>query len=75
MNISIKNVAKEKVELLRSRAVRNHRSLQGELLHLIDTAVEKEPADLDALSRKIRSLGLTRVDEATAMIRSDRDAR
>jgi len=75
MNISIKNVAKEKVELLRSRAVRNHRSLQGELLHLIDTAVEKEPADLDALSRKIRSLGLTRVDEATAMIRADRDAR
>jgi plasmid stability protein len=39
MNLSIKNVPAEKVERLKQRAKRNHRSLQGELLALVDHAI------------------------------------
>ena len=39
-NLSIKNVPVDVVEHLRSRARANHRSLQGELLALVNAAVE-----------------------------------
>jgi plasmid stability protein len=40
INISIKNVPEEKVAQLKARAKRNHRSLQGELLALIEAATK-----------------------------------
>src|ERR1700743_963286 len=39
MNLSIKNVSDELVERLRLRARRNHRSLQGEMLAILEDAV------------------------------------
>lgn len=36
VSLSIKDVPEEQVELLRQRAKRNHRSLQGELRAIID---------------------------------------
>lgn len=42
-NISIKDVPPAWAESLRQRAARNHRSLQGELMALIESAVH-EPA-------------------------------
>ena len=42
-NISIKNVPKNKLDRLKLRAKRNHRSLQGELLAIIDQAIEIAP--------------------------------
>ena len=38
-NISIKDVPEQWAEALRQRAARNHRSLQGELMSLIERAV------------------------------------
>ncbi len=38
-NISIKDVPDSMAEALRQRAVRNHRSLQGELMAIIEAAV------------------------------------
>ena len=38
-NISIKDVPEQWAEALRQRAARNHRSLQGELMSLIESAV------------------------------------
>jgi len=45
VNFSIKNVPDDTAEALRSRARRNHRSLQGELLAILEaaTAVESGP--------------------------------
>jgi plasmid stability protein len=39
VNLSVKNVPEELAELLRQRAARNHRSLQRELLNILEAAV------------------------------------
>ena len=44
-NISIKDVPDSWAEALRQRAARNHRSLQGELMFLIEQAVQGHEAD------------------------------
>lgn len=75
MDISIKNVPLDKVERLKQRAKSNHRSLQGELLALIDEAVDATPrkSSIDEIAGKVSKLGLKRRDESAALIRGDRD--
>ncbi len=78
VNLSIKNVPVEKVELLKQRAKANHRSLQGELMAIIDAAAAniatpRKFETIDELSRYVDSLGLATRDEAVQMIREDRD--
>jgi hypothetical protein len=75
IDISIKKVPREKVERLRLRAKRNHRSLQGELHALIDAAIENasQKLSLEEVAVKIDRLGLTRRDEAARLVREDRD--
>ena len=76
VNLSIKNAPDDIVALLKLRAQRNHRSLQGELLAIVEAAVQKSPPlTLDQIVALIRKLGLQTPDEATAMIRADRDSR
>jgi plasmid stability protein len=41
-NLSIKDVPEAWAEALRQRAARNHRSLQGELMALVEQAVQQE---------------------------------
>ncbi len=76
MNLSIKNAPDQVVERLRRRAKRHHRSLQGELLAIIEAAVREDqptaPADVLA---EVRRLGLRTPSEAAALIRADRDGR
>ena len=76
VNLSIKNVPAEKVELLKQRAKRNHRSLQGELMALIDHAVAHPIAEgtitIDELYERGRKLGLRTPSESVRMIRQDR---
>ncbi len=76
MNLSIKNVPDEVVERLRARARRRHRSMQGELLAIVETAAREEaiwtPAEiLDEVGR----LGVRTPSESVDMIRLDRDGR
>ena len=74
INLSIKDVPEEQVEILRERAKRNHRSLQGELRALVDevtTPSRKKP--LDEIVNRLQKLTITRADEATKWIREDRD--
>ena len=49
LNLSIKNVPQAVAERLRARAERNHRSLQGELLAIVEQAAQ-EPIALSRLS-------------------------
>jgi antitoxin FitA len=76
VNLSIKNAPDDVVLRLRERAERHHRSLQGELMSIIEAAVREDlparPADILA---QIRQLGLQTPSEATAIVRADRDAR
>ena len=78
VNISIKNVPEEKVELLKKRAKSNHRSLQGELMAIIDQAMVEPPRKhmtVSEFAAYVRSSGITTKDEAVRMIREDRDSR
>lgn len=76
VNLSIKNAPDKIVERLRRRAERHHRSLQGELLAIVEEAVRTEgelsPRELLA---EVRRLGVRTSDDATAIIRADRDRR
>jgi antitoxin FitA len=76
VNLSIKNAPDEIVRRLRERASRHHRSLQGELLAILEAAVRfEEQLSPDDLLGEVRRLGLRTPSESTAMIRADRDAR
>ena len=75
MNLSIKNVPEEIVERLRERAKRNRRSMQGELLVIVEEALKPSRLTISELGERVRQLGLRTGDDATAMIREDRDAR
>ena len=49
-NLSIKDVPEAWAESLRQRAARNHRSLQGELMAIIEQAVQTEAEPLTHLA-------------------------
>ena len=74
MNLSIKNVPEEVVQRLRQRAARRHRSLQGELLAIIEEAVRSEQElSPDELLAEVRRLGLRTPADSAAIVRADRD--
>jgi plasmid stability protein len=76
VNLSIKNAPDEVVRRLRERAERHHRSLQGELLAIIEAAVEDRRAATPAeVLADIQRLGLKTPAEAARLVRSDRDGR
>jgi len=76
INLSIKNAPDDVVQRLRARAERHHRSLQGELMAIIEAAVhEDRPATPAEILAEVRRLGLRTPSEAVAIIRADRDAR
>ena len=76
VNLSIKTVPDDMVHRLRVRAERHHRSLQGELMAILEEAVY-DPALLspeDVLA-EVRRLGLASPSESPAMVRDARDGR
>ena len=76
INLSIKNAPDDIVSRLRARAEHNHRSLQGELLAILEEAVRKESAlSVEEVLREVSGLGLKTDSESKNIIRTDRDAR
>lgn len=76
VSLSIKNVPDDWVEQLRERADRHHRSLQGELMSILESTLEsQERRTVEELLREIRSRGVSTPSEAAGMIRADRDGR
>ncbi len=76
VNLSIKNTPDDVAERLRDRAARNRRSLQGELLAIVEAAVRDEVAATPtAILTEVRRLGLTTPDEAAEIVRVARDGR
>ncbi|MGQ9365808.1 FitA-like ribbon-helix-helix domain-containing protein [Azospirillum sp. A39] len=76
MNLSIKNAPDDVVRRLRQRAERNRRSLQGELLAIIEEAARPVgPLTPDEILAEVGMLGLRTPAEAADMVRADRDGR
>jgi plasmid stability protein len=75
ISLSIKEVPEDLARALRARARRNHRSLQGELMDILETAVRPRPFRALALLRDAEADGLVTADEAASFVRADRDSR
>ena len=75
VNFSIKNVPDDLAEEVRCRAARNRRSLQGELLVILEESVgRKKELSPSELLKGIRSAGLRTPSESARFIREERDA-
>jgi plasmid stability protein len=75
-NLSIKNAPEHIVTRLKERAKHNHRSLQGELLAIIESAVEAQhPVSPQGVLAEIKRLKLRTPAESVRIIRRDRNGR
>ena len=76
VSLSIKNAPDELVRRLKERAERHHRSLQGELMAILEDAAgtSRRLTPAEVLAR-VQELGLSTPSEAASMIRKDRDDR
>lgn len=77
VNLSIKDVPDDVAERLRERAQRNHRSLQGELMAIVEAAVPPASPRLSAVEflEQMRALGPESPSESTQIVRHMRDTR
>ena len=75
VNMSIKDVPDDVAKALRERARQNHRSLQGEMLAIIEAATWERPFKAIELWEAAKAAGLSSPNESTAWIREDRDSR
>ena len=76
VNLTIKDVPERLVRKLRVRAARHHRSLQDELLSILEESVmEAGRLSVAEVVRLTRKLGVRTKSESAAMIRADRDAK
>jgi antitoxin FitA len=56
--LSIKNVPEELVAQLRERAREHHRSLQGELMAILEDSVRPELMTIDEVYQQVKKLGI-----------------
>jgi plasmid stability protein len=76
VDLSVKRVPDDVAERLRVRAKRNHRSLQGELLSILEEASgPRRTMTIQEVLEHGRRIGLRTPDESVQMIREDRDGR
>jgi plasmid stability protein len=74
VTLSVKNVPSDLAKRLKARAAKNHRSLQGELMAILEQAAQVTTlADLVSLANRLAVKGIT--GDSAAIIRADRDAR
>jgi len=74
VDLSIKRVPDHLAQRLRERAAKNHRSLQGELMAILEEHVALEDRLTVAQLIEInRTLGFRTPSESVEMIREDRD--
>ena len=72
VTLSIKNVPDDLAARLRTRAAAHHRSLQGELLAILDEAAQPK-LTVDELVQRVKALGLRTPSDSVKIIRAHRD--
>ena len=73
VTLSVKKVPRDLARRLKTRAMRNHRSLQGELLAILTDAADT--TTVGELAMFVKRLGLRTPSESLTMVRDDRDGR
>ena len=75
VSLSIKHVPDETAEILKQRAKRHHRSLQGELRAILEEAASRGPKkSLAEIYAEVKRDGFSTPSEAADIIRADRDS-
>lgn len=75
VNVSIKNVPDNIVDKLRKRARRHHRSLQGELMVILEEATQSTFLSVEEAEEQLNNLGFKTGDESANWVRELRNAR
>ena len=75
VTLSVKDVPDDLADALRARAARNHRSLQGELMAILEATVHARPFRAVDLLARVRALGVQTPAESTDDVRALRDRR
>jgi len=78
VNLSIKNAPDEVVKRLKARAARHHRSLQGELMAIVETAAREEEAGIltpAQILARVRAAGVRSPADSVRVIRRLREGR
>ena len=75
VTLTVKNVPEDMLESLRYRAKRNHRSIQGELLAILDQALAPRPLAAAEVYERVQALGLRTASDSVEVLRRDRDSR
>ena len=74
VNLTAKNVPDLVVQRLKERAERHHRSLQDELVAILQDAVrDQHPVPPAPILAEIRELGLRTSEESASIVRAHRD--
>jgi plasmid stability protein len=75
VTLSIKTVPDDLADALRERARHNHRSLQGELMSILEDAARETPFQARALLERVRALGVRTPAGGVRLVRQARDGR
>ena len=75
VSLSIKDVPEEIAQAIRQKARENHRSLQGELMAMLEKHARPRGFRAMELLEEVRKLGLRTDGDSIQMIREDRDSR
>ena len=75
LTLSIKKVPEKVVKRLKRRAAMHKRSLQSELMAVLEEATSPGRLTVEELWQEARRLGPRTLGDSTKMIREDRDAR
>lgn len=73
VTLRIENVPDEVAARLEERARQAHRPVQGELLRILEKAVEEVRLTPAQVLAKVRSLNLTTASESAEFVRQDRN--
>ena len=75
VTLTVKQVPDELVERLRKRAEQHHRSLQGELITILEQAVMARPLTWDEADARLKAWGVRTSGSSAEIVRELRDGR
>ncbi len=75
VSLSVKNVPDDVARRLKARAAQNHRSLQGELLAILEQAAGGRRLSVEEVAQEVKRLGIRTSGDSVKMLRELRNGR
>ena len=75
VSLSVKNVPDDVAHRLKARAAHNHRSLQGELLAILEQAAGGRRLSVEEVAQEVKRLGIRTSGDSVKMLRELRNGR